>query len=105
MTLLTERLNKLDACDKAILWIGNLTPEAAWKTCKVGAWMQWIVVALTLDDLYRHDYTHKLNKSIRRALRQKNTGLTPAERIRQVVTYKQVHELMLKRFSPLNKEL
>ena len=41
MKQLNNRLEKLNACEEAIKWVGDKSLKEAWKKCKRGDWMLW----------------------------------------------------------------
>ena len=43
MKTLKEELIELKACEEAIKWVGEKTPEEAWNTCERGDWMWWLI--------------------------------------------------------------
>jgi len=79
-----DKLKGMYACSEAVKWVGNRSITRAWNECQVGTWMLWLAHNL-------HNYRNKpLNKAaytnIKRAIDQRNTGLSPAERVRKVVS-------------------
>lgn len=38
-----DKLEKLKACNSAIDWVGDKTVTQAWKDCKRGDWMLWLI--------------------------------------------------------------
>ena len=41
---LNESLVNVGACSDAVKWVGNKSAALAWRTCKRGDWMLWLVV-------------------------------------------------------------
>jgi len=75
-------LVKIDACYEAINWaryIPSITQY--WNICPYGAWMDYFA-----DALYRYKCLSLENyKKVIKALNQRGTKLTPADRIRNAV--------------------
>ena len=46
-----DQLRKMDACHKAVVWVGDRTLQQAWDECERGDWMAWFTRELGLDSL------------------------------------------------------
>ena len=44
-----EELQKLNACEEAIEWVGDRTLEQAWNECERGDWMLWFAQMKRVD--------------------------------------------------------
>jgi len=76
-----NRLKRTTACSRAIKWVGNKGVRRSWDECPYGTWMDWFVFHLRVrGHLNRNDID-----IVAKALRQFDTDLSPADRIRIVM--------------------
>ena len=47
--MLKYKLKEMSACNEAIGWVGDRTPEQAWNECERGDWMLWIAQKKDVD--------------------------------------------------------
>ena len=44
-----KQLNKLNACNEAVNWVGEKDLKTAWQECERGDWMLWYLQKTELD--------------------------------------------------------
>ena len=44
-----KQLQKMEACQEAIEWVGDRTPEQAWEECERGDWMLWFAQKMGVE--------------------------------------------------------
>ena len=89
-----ESTEGLYPCSPAKTFLKEKSITEAWNTCPYGTWMLWILARLQIGGIWtRTDEYHRAYK----AYRETTMCAKPADRIRSVVTGRQVAILARKR--------